>query len=188
MSPCRSPARPRARTQCPTTARSSASSSSRRCWPPTRSPIPPVSRRATRSRARSAPDALLSGVDPTVPATRVRILSAVEAEVPMPECARFAVFSWLLASPLAAQVWTNLPGADQTLARNNHAGAYDALRDRLVVFGGGAFGSSSIMLGDTLLYDDTRWTTVSTPVAPPARAGHGMAFDLARGRVVLFGG
>src|SRR5262245_48540710 len=95
------------------------------------------------------------------------------------------VLTWLLASPLGAQVWNPLPGADPTRARFNHAGAYDFLRDRLVVFGGE---SSSSILGDTLEHDGTRWTTMSTPVAPSARLAHGMAFDVGRARVVLFGG
>src|SRR5262245_32628150 len=105
----------------------------------------------------------------------------------MLECARFAVFSWLLASPLAGQVWTLLPSANAPAARFDHGGAYDPVRNRLVVFGGRGFPTPTIF-GDTLEFDGTNWTTRSTPVAPRARMGHGMAFDLARSRVVLFGG
>src|SRR5262245_45692313 len=105
----------------------------------------------------------------------------------MLECARFAVFSWLLASPLAAQVWTQLPSANAPAARFDHGGAYDPWRDRLVVFGGRGFPVPNF-LGDTIEFDGTNWMTRSTPVAPRARSRHGMAFDLARSRVVLFGG
>src|SRR5262245_29058648 len=107
---------------------------------------------------------------------------------PMPRgYAHAVVLAWLLAGPLAAQVWTSLPGADPMLARSRHAGAYDSWRNRMVVFGGQSAQTSSI-LGDTLEHDGTRWTTRSTPVPPPARLAHGMAFDLTRARVVLFGG
>ncbi len=36
-------------------------------------------------------------------------------------------------------------------------------------------------------YDGSTWTEVSTRVAPHAQVGHTMAFDAARGAVVLFG-
>src|SRR5262245_1996962 len=109
---------------------------------------------------------------------------------PMPkECARVAVLTWLLASPLAAQVWTQLPGANAVLARRSQGGAYDVVRDRLVVFGGMIGGPLvTLAFGDTLEHDGTRWRSMSPPVAPSARWGHGIAFDVARARVVLFGG
>src|SRR5262245_11938678 len=103
------------------------------------------------------------------------------------ECARAVVFAGLLAGPIAAQVWTQLPGAAHPLARGDHAGAYDSWRDRLVVFGGRSF-VFPVLLGDTLEHDGTTWTTRSTAVAPPARFAHGMAYDVPRARVVLFGG
>jgi hypothetical protein len=105
----------------------------------------------------------------------------------MGRSACLVLFAWCLPFPLAAQVWTQLPGADPTLARYHHAGAYDLIHDRLVVFGGRR-DPNAVTLGDTLLYDGTSWTIVATAVSPSPRSGHGMAFDLVRARVVLFGG
>ena len=70
-------------------------------------------------------------------------------------------------------------------ARNWHALAYDAQRERVVLFGGRA--------GD-LAADTWEWTGESwedkTPAegSPPARDAHALAWDALRGRTVLFGG
>src|SRR5262249_3203581 len=40
---------------------------------------------------------------------------------------------------------------------------------------------------DTWEWDGTDWTERATASSPPARAGHVLAFDAARGRTVLFG-
>ncbi len=65
--------------------------------------------------------------------------------------------------------------------------AYDAWRDRVVLFGGGRVLSRSY-LGDTWEWDGTDWTQRSPANAPSPRGRHAMAWDAARGRVVLFGG
>lgn len=68
-------------------------------------------------------------------------------------------------------------------AREEHAMAYDAARDRVVCFGG--YGGS--FLGDTWVWDGAAWTEIAVS-GPSARMGHAMAYDAARQRVVLFGG
>ncbi len=71
-------------------------------------------------------------------------------------------------------------------ARRDHALAYDASRQRIVLFGGRQGGS---LLSDTWEWDGTSWLEVA-PVGevPVPRAGHTLFYDAARGRVVLFGG
>jgi hypothetical protein len=41
---------------------------------------------------------------------------------------------------------------------------------------------------DTWVWDGTNWVQKFPANAPPARHGHAMAYDAARGQVVLFGG
>jgi hypothetical protein len=63
--------------------------------------------------------------------------------------------------------------------------AYDARRQRVVLFGGrGAAG----LLSDTWEWDGTSWLPVQTTRSPGPRAGHAMAYDSARGRLLLVGG
>ncbi|MEZ5963765.1 MAG: kelch repeat-containing protein [Planctomycetota bacterium] len=66
-----------------------------------------------------------------------------------------------------------------------HAAAYDAARQRTVVFGGHDHRGVS---GDTWEWDGIAWTHRRPAHAPPAREDHAMVFDAQRGRVVLFGG
>ena len=63
--------------------------------------------------------------------------------------------------------------------------AYDANRDRVVLFGGAVGGSR---LQDTWEWDGAAWTQLTPAIPPPARSEHALAFDAGRGRVVMFGG
>jgi cysteine-rich repeat protein len=73
-------------------------------------------------------------------------------------------------------------------ARQQHAIAYDAGRDRIVMFGGRSRNSTPDLLADTLEWDGVSWKSITTAIAPPPRAGHAMAYDAIAGVVVLFGG
>jgi hypothetical protein len=89
----------------------------------------------------------------------------------------------------ASGAWTNrTPAGVRPPARNSHAMAYDAARGKVMLFGGAASGSR---IQDTWEWDGAAgiWTEV-TPAGspPPARSEHAMAYDAARGKVVLFGG
>jgi len=67
---------------------------------------------------------------------------------------------------------------------------HDFLRDRLVLFGGGAAGLSTVSTAPTdslFEYDGMQWTQVLAP-GPSPRSKHAFAFDVARGEAVLFGG
>src|ERR1043165_8484514 len=68
-------------------------------------------------------------------------------------------------------------------ARQDAGIAYDSVRGRVVLFGGGTF---STTLGDTWEWNGTAWTQVSS-TGPSARRGHVMAFHEGWGRTVLFG-
>jgi hypothetical protein len=60
-------------------------------------------------------------------------------------------------------------------------------RGELVLFGGlGASGPSPA--GDTWVFDGATWAQRTPATSPSARFGHGLAYDRARDRVVLFGG
>ncbi|MGB3970091.1 MAG: hypothetical protein WBO45_25370 [Planctomycetota bacterium] len=87
----------------------------------------------------------------------------------------------LAAVPASAQVWNQLAPATSPQARWGHAMAYDAARQRVVLFGG--FGG-----GGTWEWDGTSWTQLAPAASPSGRWGHAMAYDAARQRVVLFGG
>jgi hypothetical protein len=84
-------------------------------------------------------------------------------------------------------VWQLRTPSKAPQARHAHAMAYDWLRAKVVLFGGRGPGAISVF-GDTWEWDGTVWTQLSPMVAPAARSGHAMAFDVLRGRTVLFGG
>jgi len=65
--------------------------------------------------------------------------------------------------------------------------AYDAGRAVVVLFGDGCT-TDTTALPDTWEYDGGHWTAVSPAASPPSRFHHALAYDVARGRVVLFGG
>jgi hypothetical protein len=79
--------------------------------------------------------------------------------------------------------WTLLTPAQSPPGRSNHAMAYDAARDRVVMFGGYVNGLN----GSTWTFDGATWTQAAT-TGPAARESHAMAYDADRQRVVLFGG
>jgi len=85
-------------------------------------------------------------------------------------------------------VVTPVPGSEVPPVREAHALAYDSARERVVLFGG--WGDSG-QLGDTWEWDGVKWTNV-TPTessdSPSRRYGHALAYDAARGKVLLFGG
>lgn len=89
--------------------------------------------------------------------------------------------------------WRRYPacqGSDCPPARGNHAMVLAELPagPTLVVFGGDAYGG---ILDDTWLFDGQSWTEATAcgdDGCPAARAHHAMAFDEARGELVMFGG
>ena len=90
--------------------------------------------------------------------------------------------------------WTQRTPATSPPARAGHSLAHDSARGRVVLFGGvGSFRDETLrefleFLGDTWDWDGTRWTQPTPVMGPQARHLHALAYDAARGRVVLFGG
>ncbi len=84
--------------------------------------------------------------------------------------------------------WTDR-GAQLPGQRFAHAGAYDRVRQNLVIHGG--INASGNRIGDTWIYDPSAnsWSTLPQgAVTPGLRNSAGMAFDEHRGVIVLFGG
>ncbi len=83
--------------------------------------------------------------------------------------------------------WSELiPDGARPPPRGRHGLAYDAHRDRVVLFGG--WNDDSDQLGDTWELDGNDWDRIIPETSPPGRFDPAMAYDSARKRVVLFGG
>ena len=84
--------------------------------------------------------------------------------------------------------WELLQPVSSPPARLGHAMAYDAARDRVVLFGGQTQ-STQKAFDDTWEWDGATWSVMAPAGAlPPSRAHAAMAYDPRRDRVVLFGG
>ncbi len=92
----------------------------------------------------------------------------------------------VLGAALGAQgpAWTFVASPTAPINRSEHAVAYDAARQRTMLFGG----RNTNPLGDTWQWDGQAWSSVQPTPSPSARYGHAMAYDAARQRIVLFGG
>jgi hypothetical protein len=89
--------------------------------------------------------------------------------------------------------WLQVTPATAPPARSRHAMAYDAKRDRVVLFGGATSLSNelTVRVNDTWEFDGTIWTPWLPPansVLPSPSIDAAMAFDAKRGVIVLFGG
>jgi hypothetical protein len=66
--------------------------------------------------------------------------------------------------------------------------AFDSIRGKVVLFGSGVVLDGHLSDCATWEYDGATWTKINTVASPPGRWAHAMAYYLARGSVVLFGG
>ncbi len=80
--------------------------------------------------------------------------------------------------------WTRIQTADAPSPRFDTSMAYDPMRDRIVLFGGGVRSSS---YGDTWEFDGRNWTRLDVP-GPSSRNGHAMVYDPRVKAILLFGG
>ncbi len=94
------------------------------------------------------------------------------------------------AYDLDTNSWTDMnpptsPDADP-FPRSDHAMAYDAQSDRVILFGGFA----GFVVGETWAYDfnSNSWTDMSATPSPTARGAGQMVYDTRSDRVILFGG
>ncbi len=84
--------------------------------------------------------------------------------------------------------WVQRTPSGSPPARWGHAMAYDSARGRVVLFGGHYYDGTGRYLADTWEWDGDNWVQQTPATSPAARYGHAMAYDSARGGVVLFGG
>jgi hypothetical protein len=91
-------------------------------------------------------------------------------------------------SASAQGTWTQqTPPTSPTPDRFLSAMAYDAARDEVVLFGG-APDPNNVFANDTWVWNGTTWTQRLPSTMPSPRSNHSMAYDAARGEIVLFGG
>ena len=81
-------------------------------------------------------------------------------------------------------VWSTIVAAGPA-PRARAEMVYDPASRTVVMFGGDADGTR---FGDTWQWNGTAWSEVTTSPSPPPRWQHVLAYDRARGEVVLFGG
>jgi hypothetical protein len=87
------------------------------------------------------------------------------------------------------QSWTVIPGAPKFYGRSRHSMTYDAVRQKVFMFGGTVDRPGVITLSnDTWLWDGAAWVESSTFPRPTPRNEAALAFDSSRGCVVLSGG
>ena len=80
---------------------------------------------------------------------------------------------------------------DVPLGLQDAAATYDAVRDRVVMFGGGRQAGNVgplPLFSDTWEWDGVTWAKIPVVTRPSPRARHAMAYDRAHERVVMFGG
>ena len=116
---------------------------------------------------------LRRGLRPRVVVARLRVMVRL----------RNLAFAAALIAPIVAQQWQVVPPT----TRMGAGMAYDAIRSRTVLFGGGIPFSQSPR-DETFEFDGARWRSSDSVVVPPARWSSAMAFDSVRGRTILFGG
>ncbi|MFN7973693.1 MAG: hypothetical protein U0166_15310 [Acidobacteriota bacterium] len=92
---------------------------------------------------------------------------------------------------LDAAGWRKTSPTLPLIERDALAAAYDSARDRVVVFGGehGRTNNPVVRRNDTWEYDGFQWVAGGAPPAAlTPRSGTAMAYDAARGTIVMFGG
>jgi hypothetical protein len=85
--------------------------------------------------------------------------------------------------------WTQLTPATSPTARIQASFVHDLVRNRFVLYGGwGSALSVGTASNQTWEFDGLTWTQVNPPTSPPGLWKHGACFDIARNRVVVYGG
>jgi len=102
-----------------------------------------------------------------------------------------AVETWA-ASLSGTPTWQHLATSNEPTSRWGQSTIYDAIHDRVVMFGGADWHSyPTVYMSETWSLDllTGAWTQVQTTGSlPQGREGHGAIYDPARQRMLLFGG
>lgn len=92
-------------------------------------------------------------------------------------------FAFMPCAVAQSGVWTVVVASGPS-ARSGHAMAYDAQRQRVMMFGGrDALG----LCADTWAWDGLAWQLLAA-TGPSAREGHAVSYDAQRAVIVMFGG
>jgi hypothetical protein len=95
----------------------------------------------------------------------------------------------LLSVSLPAQVWELRTPSSSPSVRRRAAMTFDEARGHCLMYGGDiCAGFPNGFVDDTWTWDGVTWSQLTPAVRPPGRNLHGLAYDRARARVVLFGG
>jgi len=82
--------------------------------------------------------------------------------------------------------WLKVNTPASPLGRWAHTMAYDAVSQRVMLFGGTSpYSSSELPMNDGWEYDGNTWTEIATPNTPPPADQHSMAFDTRIGRIIV---
>ena len=84
--------------------------------------------------------------------------------------------------------WASVEPATGPAPMIDHALAYDARRDVIVLFGGTLCSDIRSCLNDTWEWDGHEWALRTPETSPDGRYHSAMVYDARRGVVVLFGG
>jgi len=84
--------------------------------------------------------------------------------------------------------WTQRQPVNRPSPRREARMAYDIARGSVLLFGGGVGSTGLPVFADSWEWNGTDWMQHNPATSPPARWSHAMTHDLARGRIVLFGG
>lgn len=128
--------------------------------------------------------------------------SPVVEEKPAPRLPAFMAYAslaWVLAlgsmltiAAFPAKLdWRKIETSRAPSPRTSAVLAYDTARSRALMFGGTSAWTQQNgwnNLGDTWEWDGNDWVEIFPSNAPPARRDAGLAYDEARGVMVLFGG
>ncbi len=121
---------------------------------------------------------------------RARVLTLLAMLMPLPVLLASHPSAASPDAQAGAANWRQVENEVAPSARSGHAMVYDADRERIVLFGGGAidWAGEGRPLGDTWEWNGQRWQRVDTTAGPPPRHGHAMVYESHRRRVLLFGG
>jgi uncharacterized protein (TIGR03437 family) len=95
------------------------------------------------------------------------------------------------AFDLSRNAWADIsPPSNRPLRRCLHHAVYDPVRDQMLLYAGCSSGFGPCPQDDLWSFDlrTNLWTQINSPTKPPARERYGVAYDLSRSRMVVFGG